>query len=132
MKRQQEFSRSLCYLSRNCFNSLAPFVGTILLSFHLKKKSEMVHTRTLKSGRNNPPPEVGGPSNNDNNAVALESRIAQLSMDMATLTKQNLRLLGPFLGGRISEELDENDRDKSDAHISEDMNSENQWASRDN
>jgi hypothetical protein len=48
-----------------------------------------------------------------------------MSKDMEALTEQNLRLLGRFLGGRISEESDENERDGSNAHVDGDMNLEN-------
>jgi len=44
----------------NCFNSLAPSVGTSLYSFFInKKKPVLVHIRATDPGRNNPPPEAG-------------------------------------------------------------------------
>jgi hypothetical protein len=68
----------------------------------------MVHTRATDPGRNNPPPETGGLSNNEH-FVALEARIAQMSRDMEALIEQNLRLLGRFSGGQIHKESDENE-----------------------
>jgi len=91
----------------------------------------MVRTRAMDPGRNNPPPEAGGPSNN-NHVAALEAWIAQLSKDMEVLTEQNLRLLGRFPEGRIPEESDESDGDKSDAHVDRDMNVGSQGGPRDN
>jgi len=54
--------------------------------------SEMVRTRATDPGRTNPPPEIGGPSNNLQ-VTALEARIAQMSKDIQALTEQNARLL---------------------------------------
>jgi hypothetical protein len=52
----------------------------------------MVRTRATDPGRTNPPPEIGGPSNNLQVTI-LEARIAQMSKDIEALTEQNARLL---------------------------------------
>ncbi len=71
----------------------------------------MVRTRATYPERNNPPPKTRGPSN-DAHFTTMEARIAQMSNDMEALTEQNLRLLGQFSGGLISEESDKNEGDE--------------------
>jgi hypothetical protein len=83
----------------------------------------MVRIRASESGRNTHPPEginppPGGMPSNQEHVVAMEARIAQMSRDVATLTEQNIWLLGQIQGERVHEESDENYDGESNVHAS--------------
>jgi hypothetical protein len=91
----------------------------------------MVRMRSTDPGMNNPPPEIGGPSNNKH-MVALKAQIAQMSRDMEALIEQNLRLLHWISEESNIYEGEDESNGQNDGHPDGNANPDGRGAPRDN